>query len=109
MEKVLSTLKAGGVEYSNATPQQRSPSSNVPNSYREHFVLALPSVAPKGGQFFICDQKEYCDAIFNYFDLLKGLAGPYIYRSGNGLVVVQLNSGLKPADAEKVKAALEKI
>lgn len=105
--KLLSALTAGGVEYSNVEYPERNPSGPLPNSYKEHLVLALPSVAPKGGQFFICEKKEYCDALYTYFDALKAFAGPYIYRSKDGLVVAQLNSGLEPPAAEQVQAVVE--
>lgn len=106
---LLSALTAAGVEYSNAEHPERDPSSPLPNSYKEHLVIALPSVAPKGGQFFICEKKEYCDALYSYFDALKAFAGPYIYRSKNGLVVAQLNSGLESAAAEQVQAVVENL
>jgi hypothetical protein len=108
-DKLLTVLKASGVEYSNVQLPERNPSSPVPNSYKEHLVLTLPSVAPKGGQFFICEKREYCDALFAYFDALKGLAGPYLYRSKDGLVVAQLNSGLEPKAAEQVQTVVESL
>ncbi|MCF6758272.1 hypothetical protein L3X14_16970 [Pseudomonas balearica] len=108
-DKLLSALKDGGVEYSNVQHPERNPSSPVPNSYKEHLVLTLPSIAPKGGQFFICDKKEYCDALYSYFDALKGLAGPYLYRSKDGLVVAQLNSGLQTQAAEQVQGVIEAL
>lgn len=108
-ETLLAALQNGGVKYSDVQRPERKPSGPLPNSYKEHVVLALPSVAPKGGQFFICDKPEYCDALFSYFDALKGLAGPYLYRSKDGLVVAQLNSGLEPKAAEQVQAVVEAL
>jgi hypothetical protein len=66
-------------------------------------------VGDKGGQYFICDTKQNCDAIFAYYDALKALAGPYTYQSGSGLVVVQLNSELTPDAAAKVADALKGV
>ncbi|WP_025132163.1 hypothetical protein [Pseudomonas sp. PH1b] len=108
-ETLLKALKAGGVEYSDVQHPNRKPSSPLPNSYREHIVFVLPSVAPKGGQIFICEKPEYCDALFSYFDGFKGLAGPYLYRSASGLVVAQLNSGLESKAAEQVQAVIEAL
>lgn len=104
---ILAALQAKGVQVSDVQNPPRDPSSPLPNSYKEHFSFALPSVAPKGGQVFICAEKSHCDAIYAYFDALKALAGPYLYRSKDGLAVAQLNSGLTPDAAEPVKAALE--
>lgn len=103
---VLNALKVAGVEYGNVRHPARDPDSPLPNSYKEHFSVTLPSIAPKGGQFFICEKKEYCDAIYSYFNLLQGLAGPYLYQSKDGLVIAQMNSGLAVADAEKIRGVI---
>lgn len=79
----------------------------VPRSFTEHRVFTIDAVAPKGGQVFICDTARNCDAIYAYFDALKALAGPYIYRAKSGLVVVQLNSGLTPDQAAPFERAVE--
>jgi hypothetical protein len=84
-------------------------SAPLPKSFTAHQAFEIASVAPKGGQFFICDSKKNCDAIYAYFDALKALAGPYIYQSPSGMVVVQLNSGLKPDDAAKYEAAVKAL
>lgn len=73
----------------------------APRSFISRQVFTLASVAPKGGQVFICDSKKNCDAIYAYYDALKALAGPYTYQSDSGLVVVQLNKGLSPDEAAK--------
>lgn len=108
-EKVQTALKAGGVPFTDVKSPARDPASPLPNSYKDRFTFALPSVAPKGGQVFICEKKEHCDAIYSYLDALKGLAGPYLYRSQDGRVVAQLNSGLQPSEAEPVRAVIEKL
>lgn len=108
-DRLLAALKAAGIQYSNPTQPPRDSASPLPNSYKERVAVTLPSVAPKGGQFFICEKQEYCDAIYRYFDALKGFAGPYLYRSKSGLVVAQLNRGLEPQAAEQVKAVIESI
>jgi hypothetical protein len=82
-------------------------SAPVPKSYIAHQAFEIASVAPKGGQFFVCDTKKNCDAIFAYFDALKALAGPYTYQSPSGTVVAQLNSGLTPDEAAKFEAAIK--
>lgn len=84
-------------------------SSPVPKSYIAHQAFEIASVAPKGGQFFICDTKKNCDAIFAYYDALKALAGPYTYQSPSGTVVAQLNSGLTPAEAAKFEQAITSL
>lgn len=108
-EEVVTALQKAGTGITAIKPIPRDPSSPRPNSFRENFAFALPSVAPKGGQFFICDTRKYCDAIFSYYDALKGLAGPYLYRSKDGLVVAQLNSGLEPKVAEQIKSVIRSL
>lgn len=84
-------------------------SAPVPHSFKEHYAFSIPSVAPKGGQVFLCDTKKNCDAIYAYFDALKALAGPYLYQSPSGTVVAQLNSGLTPDEAAKYEAAIKAL
>jgi hypothetical protein len=81
----------------------------VPKSFTAHQAFEIPSVTPKGGQFFVCDTKKNCDAIYAYYDALKALAGPYTYRSPSGTVVAQLNSGLTPDEAAKFEAAIKSL
>lgn len=108
-DEVVAALQKAGAGITAVKPIPRDPSSPRPNSFRENFAFTLPSVAPKGGQFFICDTRKYCDAIFSYYDALKGLAGPYLYRSKDGLVVFQLNSGLEPKVAEQIKSTIRSL
>jgi len=108
-DKLIAALKAGNVQVSDVKQPARDPSGPMPNSYNDRITFSLPSVAPKGGQAFICDKKENCDALFSYFDALKALAGPYLYHSKDGLVVAQLNSGLAPQDADPVRAVIESL
>ena len=81
----------------------------VPKSYTAHQAFEIASVAPKGGQYFVCDTKKNCDAIFAYYDALKALAGPYTYQSPSGTVVAQLNSGLTPDEAAKFEQAVKSL
>ena len=106
---VLASLRSAGVELTDVRRPPRDPSSPLPNSYTERVEFSLPVVAPKGGQVFVCDKPEHCDAIHAYFQVLKALAGPYIYRSKSGVVVAQLNSGLEPAAAEKFGAVIQSL
>jgi hypothetical protein len=57
----------------------------------------------------VCDSKQNCDALYAYFDALKSLAGPYLYQSSDGRVVVQMNSGLTPDEAAKYEAAVKNL
>lgn len=45
---------------------------------------------------------------FAYFDALKNIAGPYLYQSPNGKVVLQLNAGLTEETAKKLEQAISK-
>ncbi len=75
----------------------------APKSYISHAEFMI---GDKPGQYFMCDTKQNCDAIYAYYDALKALAGPYTYRSGSGLVVAQLSSELPPAAAARIADAL---
>lgn len=96
--------QAGATAFKDNVLQEGAP---VPRSFQVNRAFEIASVAPKGGQYFICDSKRNCDAIFAYFDALKALAGPYLYQSPSGLVVAQLNSGLTPAEAAKYEQAIK--
>lgn len=74
--------------------------------FKQRFEFSIPEVAPKGGQMFVCNEKKDCDPIFAYYDSLKGLAGPFLYQSPKGVVVLQLNSGLKEETAKKLEKAI---
>lgn len=103
---VVEAFKGAGLDVSNVQPGVREADSPVPNSFREFNTFTIASVAPRGGQVFVCDTKQNCDAIYAYFDALKALAGPYLYQSPNGLVVAQLNSGLTPDEARKFETVI---
>ncbi|MBK9944281.1 MAG: hypothetical protein IPP13_21995 [Kouleothrix sp.] len=106
-EQISTALTAAGAQ--NIRAEALPADSPVPNSASAHYVFEVPSVPPKGGQVFVCSTKQNCDAIYAYFDALKAIAGPYLYRSPSGTVVAQLNSGLDAIAADSFKAAIEKL
>jgi hypothetical protein len=106
-QQVAEKLTAAGA--TNIHDEQLAANVPVPKSYIAHQAFEIASVAPKGGQFFICDTRKNCDAIYAYYDALKALAGPYTYQSPGGTVVAQLNSGLKPDEATKFEAAIKAL
>lgn len=108
-QQVIDLFVAAGLEVSGAGPMARQPDSPLPNSYDERIGFAVAEVAPKGGQIFVCRTKTHCDALYEYFTLLIGLAGPYTYQSAGGTVVAQLNSGLTPDTAAKFQEIVESI
>ena len=98
-QDVIDEFIAAGLEVNDIKIEERDPTSPLPNSFQERWSFSVSEVTPRGGQIFVCDTKENCDAIFVYFDALKALAGPYLYQSPSGLVVAQMNSGLHPETA----------
>lgn len=108
-QSVVDKLLAAGLEISGVNPGERQEGSPLPNSYDEHIEFVVAEVAPKGGQIFVCRSKTNCDALYEYFVMLKGLAGPYTYQSAGGTVVAQLNSGLTPDTAAKFQEIVEGI
>lgn len=107
-QDVVDKFIAAGLEVSDVNPGERTEGSPLPNSYKEHLEFAIAEVAPKGGQIFVCaPPRKNCDALYQYFNILIGLAGPYTYQSPSGLVVAQLNSGLTPETAAKFEEVIK--
>lgn len=104
---VLDQFKAAGLSVENVKTGERADGSPLPNSYKENLTFTTASLGDKGGQVFVCDTRQNCDAIFAYFDGLKALAGPYLYQSPGGTVVAQLNSGLQPDEAAKFEQVVK--
>jgi len=109
VEQLAEKLSALSIGVTNIKEEARNNQSPIPNSWEKHFSFTIQSVAPSGGQMFICNKVEYCDSIYNYFDALRVFAGPYIYKSSNGLVVAQLNSGLSTQEAEQIESVLAEL
>ena len=97
-DSVVAQFKAAGLPIESVKPGIRPAKSTLPNSYKEYDVLTTNG---KDAGLFVCDTKANCDALYAYFDALKALAGPYLYQSKDGLVVLQMNSGLAPDHAAK--------
>jgi hypothetical protein len=106
-EQLTAALTTAGA--TNIVPGQTNPDSPMPKSFTNHQEFIIPALGDKGGQAFICDTKQNCDAIYAYFDALKALAGPYLYRSQSGTVIAQLNSGLTPDQAKPFQEAIETL
>ncbi len=104
---VIAALKEKNINLENIRIEKQSEKSPFPNCYEERVAFSLKSVAPKGGQLFVFSKKKYGDSVYAYFETIKGIAGPYLYQSKDGLVVAQLNSGLTVAEAEKIEEALK--
>lgn len=105
-QTVVDKFIAAGLGVSDVEPDERVEGTPLPNSYSDWLTFTIAEVAPKGGQVFVCDTKKNCDALYAYFDMLKGLSGPYLYQSPSGLVVAQLNSGLTPETAAKFEKVI---
>ncbi|PDV97155.1 hypothetical protein [Candidatus Chloroploca asiatica] len=105
-QAVVDSFNTAGLGLSDVVAPERNPSAPLPNSYTERLVFTIAEVSPNGGQVFVCATKQNCDAIYAYYEALVALAGPYLYQSPNGLVVVQLNSGLAPETAAKFQQAV---
>lgn len=114
-QQVAEGFKGGGLDAENIRDEPLPDSAPVPRSYTSHANFTIPSAGTgsdgktRGGQVFVCDTKKNCDAVFAFFDSLKALAGPYLYQSQSGFVVVQLNSKLKPDLAAKYEAIVKAL
>jgi hypothetical protein len=78
----------------------------VPESYTEHLTFTIPDVGSVGGQVFVCETRQKCEAIYAHFTTL---AEPYIYRGADGRVIVQLDRGLNPVVAAKFQAVVDNL
>jgi hypothetical protein len=87
-QDVINKFNRAGLDVQDVHPEVSEPGSPLPNSYKERLAFSIPEVAPEGGQVFICDKKRDCNALYAYFDALKAQAGPYLYQSPNGKIVV---------------------
>jgi hypothetical protein len=108
-QQVLDQFTAAGLSVDSVEMNDVPSESPVPKSFKEQASFAISEVTPSGGQIFVCDTKKNCDAIYAYYDALKGLAGPYLYQSPSGTVVAQLNSGLTPDTAAKYETVIGSI
>lgn len=104
-EELITTLKSSGVTINDIKDLKND--EFITKGFKYRFSFSIPEVAPQGGQAFICDEKKYCDPIYEYFDSLKALAGPYLYQSPTGKIVLQLNSGLELETARKLEKAIQ--
>lgn len=106
-QAVVDAANAAGLGLTNVQANQLAEGAPVPRSFQEHLAFTIPEVTPDGGQVFVCDTKQNCDPIYAYYKELELLAGPYLYQSPNGRVVVQLNSQLTPETAAKFEQVVE--
>ena len=81
----------------------RDPQSVAPNTARDNQEFTIPSIAPKGGQVMTFATPSDLAAMQAWFARFPDLA-PYVYVNGNALV--QLNSTLPQAEAEKYRVAV---
>ena len=88
---------------------EQDDAGTVPRSYAGHAVFAIPESDGHGGQVFTCEDKAKCDAIVQYFTALAGLAGPWLYQSIGGRVVVQLSSQTPAETAARYAATVQTI
>lgn len=112
-QTVLDRFKSAGLEVENVREHERDTTVPIPNSYTDWYEFTIPSAGQmesgkgRGAQVFTCDTKQNCDAIYAFFDAAKALAGPYLYQSADGRVVLQMNGELTPDVAAKYQAALD--
>lgn len=109
-QQVLDAFKAADIKLENIkdeTAETRKSESPLPKSFSENWAFSDPVLTNgKGGQIFVCDEAKLCDAIYAYYDVLKGLAGPYLYKGADGRVVAQLNSSHTPERAKQYEDVL---
>lgn len=108
-EGLVQALQGADLGIVEVIDEDPSDSSMVPGEYQHHVTIVLEEVAPKGGQFFICNDPAECSEVKGYFDGLASLAGPHRYASESGHVVAQLNRGVSQETADQVVTVLEEM
>lgn len=106
-DELIEALQTSDIGVTNVSIKDPQASESLPKGFDHHFVLTLEEVAPKGGQFFICQQETDCQALAVYFEALAFLAGPHRFISPSGHVYAQMNSNLSDETAEKVRVILD--
>ncbi|PAU76753.1 hypothetical protein [Halomonas salipaludis] len=108
-QQVIDALEGTDAGITEITTEDPGNSGMVPDGYQYHLVVVLEEVAPRGGQFFICDERDVCDRVKGYFDSMPELVGPHRYQSESGRVVAQLNSEVSQETADQIVAAIEEF
>jgi len=103
-DQVVAKLQPLGI--SNVKPGTRTADTVAPNTYTENQEFAIATIAPKGGQIMIFSSAADVAGMQVWFARFPDLA-PYVYVKGNALL--QLNSTLPKAEAEKFRAALDSL
>jgi hypothetical protein len=103
-DQVVAKLQPLGV--SNAVVSQRAANDQSPNTATDRREFAIASIAPKGGQLLLFDSAADVAGMQAWYARFPDLA-PYVYVKGNALL--QLNSGLSKAEAEKFREALNTL
>jgi hypothetical protein len=101
-DEVTKALAPLGITDVRHTP--RGPDVQSPNTATDQRDFAIPSIAPKGGQLLLFGSPADVAGMRAWYARFPDLA-PYVYVNGNALL--QLNSTLPKAEAEKFRAALE--
>jgi hypothetical protein len=104
VEQVVAVLAPLGASDFRETP--RSPQAQSPNTAIAQRDFTIPSIAPKGGQLLLFDSAADVAGMQAWYARFPDLA-PYVYVRGNALI--QFNSTLPKAEAERYRAALESL
>jgi len=101
VDEVVTALTPLGITDVQYVP--RDPAALSPNVATDRRDFTIPSVAPKGGQVLFFDTLADRAAMEQWYAMFPAFA-PYVYTNGN--VLVQLNSGLAKAEADRFRAAI---
>jgi hypothetical protein len=103
-DQVVAKITPLGV--SDVKPGTRDANAQSPNTTTASRDFAIASIAPKGGQLLLFDNAADVAGMQAWYARFPDLA-PYVYVKGNALL--QLNSTLPKAEADKFKAALDSL
>lgn len=105
-DNVVQAYRKAGLSVEDVRAGTRSAQDQSPNVATEAKDFTIASIAPKGGQILVFKTQKDLDTMKTWFAQFPALA-PYVYAHGN--VLVQLNSALPKAEAEKYRSALEAL
>jgi predicted small lipoprotein YifL len=103
-EQVMAKIQPLGV--SNVAQGARVSGDQSPNTAIDSRTFTIATIAPKGGQLLLFDTPADRAGMEAWYARFPDLA-PYVYVKGNALL--QLNSGLSKAEAEKFREALNTL
>jgi hypothetical protein len=110
VKKILQQFVKNGVPIIQAKRVKKNPKELLPTTFDQHYRFIDKTLKNnKGGQIFVCLSKTDCNPVYDYFKNIGAFAGPYLYRSQGGRIVLLLDSQNPKAHAQKYAKILASL